>query len=257
MFKFIEKLVNRNTLYYPGCMTKFVLKDKEEQYKKILEKMGVDFIMLKNEELCCGSPVLNSGYKEDFEEIKRKNLEKFKKYGIRKIITNCPACCNMFKKEYGLEAEHISQTILKNIDVFKYKNGKITENDTDKNLDRDKDQNKDQNTDQDIVNEIEGITYHDSCHLGRHGKIYEEPRDVLRNIGFDIKEFDENRERGICCGAGGGLKNNFPALSNNIAKDVLKQVKTKKLITCCPMCYQHFKDNNSDIVLLELGDVLQ
>ncbi|MFH1209403.1 MAG: (Fe-S)-binding protein [archaeon] len=246
MFKFLEKLTNRNTLYYPGCMTKYVLKDKEEQYKRILERIGVDFIMLKNEELCCGSPVLNAGYKEDFEELKRKNLEKFKKYGVRRIITNCPACCNIFKKEYGLEAEHISQVVLKNIDKIR-DNNKIKSNNPNEEINESK-----------INEEImtEEITYHDSCHLGRHGKIYEEPRGVLKNLGIDVKEFDENRERSVCCGAGGGFKNNLPNLANDVAKDVLKKVKTEKLITCCPMCYQHFKDNSGKIKVVEFGDVL-
>jgi heterodisulfide reductase subunit D len=249
MFKFLEKLTNRNTLYYPGCMTKYVLKDKEEQYKRILERIGVDFIMLKNEELCCGSPVLNAGYKEDFEDIKRKNLEKFKKYGVRKIITNCPACCNMFKKEYGLEAEHISQVVLRNIDKLRDNKNK---NDN-PNKGTDEEVNK-ENFNQEIM--IEEITYHDSCHLGRHAKIYEEPRKILNSLGIGVIEFDENRERSVCCGAGGGFKNNLPNLANDVAKQVLKKVKTEKLITCCPMCYQHFKDNSGKIKIVEFGDVL-
>ncbi|MBU2634537.1 MAG: (Fe-S)-binding protein [Nanoarchaeota archaeon] len=224
MFKFLEKLTNRNVLYFPGCMTKYVLKDKEDNYKKILKKIGVDFIMLKDEEFCCGSPVLNAGYKEDFENLKEKNLEKFKKFGVGEIITNCPACYNMLKDNYNLKVKHISQVILENIEVFK------------KKFDED-------------------ITYHDSCHLGRQGKIFEEPRDALKAIGFEIKEFKNNREKASCCGAGGGMKNNLPKLANEVANNVLSKVKTEKMITACPMCYQHFKDNSKDVLILELGDV--
>ena len=226
MFKFFEKLTNRNVLYFPGCMTKYVLKDKEDNYKKILEKIGIEFIMLKDEEFCCGSPVINAGYKEDFKKLKEKNLEKFKKYGVGKIITNCPACYNILKDEYKLNVKHISQVILENIDKFK------------KRFD-------------------EEMTYHDSCHLGRYGSIYEEPREILKAIGINIKEFENNREKSDCCGAGGGMKNNMPNLSNQIAKDLLNKVKTKKLITGCPMCYQHFKENskNKDVVVMELGEV--
>ena len=61
---------NKNILYFPGCLTKTVLPDIQKNYEKILNDLGIDFIMLKDEEYCCGSPVLRAGLKKDFEEIK-------------------------------------------------------------------------------------------------------------------------------------------------------------------------------------------
>ena len=71
-----------NTLYYPGCLTKFALPEIYENYKKILNSLNIDFITLNDEELCCGSPVLNAGYKDDFYELKEKNYAFFKKFRI-------------------------------------------------------------------------------------------------------------------------------------------------------------------------------
>ena len=96
----LDKLLGGNTLYYPGCMTKFVLKDIESNYEKILRKSGIDFIKLKDLEVCCGSPVLNAGYDNDFKTLAMKNLDVFKKHGIKKIITSCPACYKTFHKDY-------------------------------------------------------------------------------------------------------------------------------------------------------------
>ncbi|MBL7148422.1 MAG: (Fe-S)-binding protein [Nanoarchaeota archaeon] len=225
MFKLFEKLVNKNVLYYPGCMTKFVLKDKQDNYKKILEKLGIEFIMLKDEEFCCGSPVLNAGYEKDFENLKNKNLNLFKKYGVSKIITNCPGCYSMFKDFYGLKVEHISQTIFNNRKKLKKKFHE------------------------------EDISYHDPCHLGRYSKIYDEPREVLKLRGINLVEFDSNREYASCCGAGGGLRNNVPNLADGIAKNVLKQCKTEKLVTTCPMCYYHFKENSNGKLIMEFSEV--
>lgn len=211
--KLIQKLTVRNTLYYPGCLTKYTQPEIQENYEKILKKVGVDYIMLKELELCCGSPAIRAGYKKDFKDIKKKNLKLFEEYGIARIITNCPACYHTFKYEYGFEAEHFSTLVLKNIKKF-----------NDKQFD-------------------EEISYHDPCHLGRSSNLYEEPREALRKMGFKIVELRGHHENSLCCGGGGGLKSNFPKISNDVAKVRLTDIKTKRLITPCPMCYAQLKEN--------------
>lgn len=222
--KILEKLRFGNTLYYPGCLTHFVLPKIESNYKKILKELRIDFIFLP-EFNCCGSPVKHAGYKKDFEQLKERNLLFFKKYGVTKIITNCPACYRVLS-DYGLNAEHITQTVWKNIKKIKTKHkGRIT--------------------------------YHDPCHLGRHSNVYEEPRDILKHLGFTVVELPSCKERSFCCGGGAGLKSNYPAMSNDIAKRILSQVSTKKLITPCPLCYKHFKENApKDLEVLEFSEVL-
>lgn len=224
MLKFIEKLFARNVLYYPGCLTHFAAKDLEENYKKILSKIGIDFIMIP-EFVCCGSPALNAGYKEDFEVLVKKNKELFKKYGVKKIITNCPGCYHIFKTYYDINVEHITVTISKNLKkITTKKEGKIS--------------------------------YHDPCHLGRKSNIYDEPRNILRHIGFEVVELEDNRENALCCGGGAGLKTNYPELASSIAKKRLSQAKTKKIITTCQLCYKHLKENAKDIEVYELSEVL-
>ena len=103
------KLFLSNTLYYPGCLTKFVLPEIEENYKSILEKFGVDYITI-SEINCCGSPALSNGYKDDFNVLKEKNTQILKDYGVGTIIFNCPACYSVFKKEYqGFKCIHITE----------------------------------------------------------------------------------------------------------------------------------------------------
>jgi Fe-S oxidoreductase len=231
--KILEQLSRRNTLYYPGCLTKFALKDIKRNYKEILRRLKVDFIVLKDLELCCGSPVLNAGYKRDFEKLKERNLELFREYSINKIITNCPGCFHIFLNEYkfsSIRVEHITQTIFENI----------------KELKKEKSDGK------------RKISYHDPCHLGRYNDIYEEPRKILNALGFNVKELWYKREESLCCGAGGGLKSNFPRLSNKIAKTRLSELKARKLVTTCPLCFLHLKENSEDenIEILELSEVV-
>jgi len=235
---FISKLLPGNTLYYPGCLTKYVAKDLEENYKKILNKIGIDFIMLKESEFCCGIPVLNAGHKKEAKELAEKNFKLFKERGVKKIITSCPSCFHMFKsnypkfvKDWDIKVEHITQTINEAI-----KKGKIIP----RNLNED-------------------ITYHDPCHLGRYEGIYEEPRDILKKSG-NLKEMKLTKNYSFCCGGGSGVKSNQPELANSIAKErvgMAKETKAKILCTSCPMCYLHLKENSKDIEVMELSQLFK
>lgn len=225
-----DRFKGGNVLYYPGCLTKVAAPEIEENYKKILEKIGVDFIVLKDLERCCGSPVLNAGYKDDFNKLIEQNKKVFQEHGITKIVSNCPGCFHIFDKYYDMEAEHISVLLWNNIHKLKVKN----------NFDED-------------------ITYHDPCHLGRYSDIYDEPRKVLEHIGFKVVEMTRTKEGAFCCGGGAGLRTNKTKLSNDIAKKRIEQAKkteTKKMITPCPMCWKHMQNNAEGIEVLEFSEVI-
>lgn len=223
--KLLERLKFGNTLYYPGCLTHYALPKIEKNYEKLLRMLGVDFIFLP-EFNCCGSPVLHAGYRADFVRLKEKNFAFFKRYGVAKIITNCPACFEILSG-YGLDVEHITQTVWKGVQKLKIKHkGEIT--------------------------------YHDPCHLGRHSGVYNEPRKILKATGFDLVELPNCKESSMCCGGGAGFRTNYPELAAKIARNVLKCVRTKKLITPCPLCYVQFKENakGTGIEVLEFSEVL-
>ncbi len=214
-----------NTLLYQGCVIKHKAKHLKENYEKLLKELGVSFITI-DELPCCGMPMLYGGYKEDFLEHQERLLELLEQKNVKKIITPCPACARIFKDEYNLKAEHISQTLHDNLrKIHQKSNG-------------------------------EKISYHDPCELGRKMGVVEEPRAVLKKAGYDIDEFDENKEDAMCCGAGGLLKANSPRAASRIAELRLKQAKSKKIVTSCPMCYLHLKENAGDKEVLEMSEVL-
>ena len=232
LFKKIFK--DTNTLYYPGCLTKFALQDIQKRYEKILRNEGIDFIVLKDDELCCGSPVKNAGKPEEFKKLAKKNLKVFKEHGIGKIITNCPACAVVFKKDYAeilgdkwdIEVKHITEII--------------------KPKDKEKQNKK--------------VTYHDPCHLGREMGIYDQPREIICSQGLDLKEMELCRNKSYCCGGGGGVKSNFSDLSNSIAKNRIRQAKKTEaecLITSCPMCFANLKENSNGLEVKELSEILE
>lgn len=233
-FKKIKDLFEKqNTLYYPGCITKFVYKKLYENYKKLLNKAGVDFIELKELEKCCGSPVINAGYRKDYNDLINHNRKVFQEAGVKKVVTNCPACYKTLKEAYpDLIIEHASVTLFNALNKKKIRFREL------KN---------------------EKVTYHDPCHLGRHSGVYEEPRALIKAIGYKIEEMNDNREDSLCCGAGAGMQNNTPKVANKVANLRLKQASNtsvKKLITACPMCYHHLKKHAKNIEVIELSEVL-
>ncbi len=221
-------ITNTNVLYYSGCLTKFMLKDIKENYKQILKCFGIEYIEI-NELGCCGSPVLNSGYRKDFENLVNNNKRILEDYGIGTIISNCPSCCSIFKRYYPeYKVYHITEII----DINKLKK----------------------------VFSDQNITYHDPCHLGRYLKVYEKPREILKNLGINIVEMVNNRENSNCCGGGGNLNNNFPQISSKLAEARIQEALNTDcniLATTCPMCYlQLKKHSNNRIKVLEFSEIL-
>ena len=237
-----KKLSHGNTLYYPGCLTKFVAKDLAENYRIILRRINIDFIELPEVELCCGSPVLAAGYPDEFQKLAEKNLKIFKDHAVSRIITNCPACFKIFSVDYtknlgntwDIKAEYIIQTIARAI-----KDGELK---VSKNLEK------------------RVSTYHDSCHLGRMLGIYDQPREVLEQLGVDLKEMTRTKEYAFCCGGGGGVRANYPELANQVAKErvkLAKEIDAAMLITSCPLCYLHLKENSDEIEVKEMGELIK
>ena len=210
-------VAGERVLYYPGCMTKHHLPGVLNNYKSLFSDLGIDYTVM-NELDCCGSPLLNAGYAQDFKEIRDKNLRLLRKRGITKIITNCPHCFDVFKNKYdlkGITVEHAAQTLEAN------KRKLVAENN-------------------------EEIAYHDPCLLARTNNISKEPRTVLKHTGFTLIEPLKNKEKTFCCGAGGGIKQNSPKIANKIAKERLSQLHSEKVIVACPYCYAHFCENASN-----------
>lgn len=241
---FLGKILSGNILYYPGCLTKFIGTDLERKNKRILRAIGIDFIMLPELELCCGSPVLKAGYIDDFKQIAEKNNKILSEHGVGQIITNCPACFSTFREEYQrilgnhwkIKVNHTSQVFHRAL--------------TEKRLSLSKNSGK--------------ITYHDPCHLGRQSGVYREPRELIKACGYDLIEMKLSRKDSYCCGGGGGVQSNEPILSNKIAQERIKQAREETsadiICTACPLCYLHLR-NNSDPQqgpkIIELTELLE
>ncbi|WP_202318454.1 (Fe-S)-binding protein [Archaeoglobus neptunius] len=208
------------TLYFAGCTASFRLQNLAKSTANALNKLGIEFTVAGKNEYCCGSPFLRTGQRDIVEKLFEKNYRYWEKNGIERIITSCPGCYRTISLDYPKIAEKKGYEF--NIEVV-HTVSILNKEGNFKKIG------------------IKG-TYHDPCHLGRHMGMYEEPRNVIRKLGVDFVEMERNRERSLCCGAGGGLRSQFGEVSFEIGRQrVLEAMETGAdyLITCCPFCEYH------------------
>ena len=214
-------------LFYPGCTYAYDPRITENirDIAVLMHEAGIDFGILGNAEKCCGSTAFNLGYVKVLEKYGAANIETFNNLGVKTIVTPCAGCYNTIKNVYAqlgaceYEVKH-SVVILAEL----VKQGKLKPTRPIDTM----------------------VTYHDPCHLGRHGEIYDAPREILQSIpGLKLIEMDRIREYAFCCGGGGGARTgklDFALATARRRVDEAEETGAELLVTACPFCEQNFLD---------------
>ena len=225
--KTISENPNAEYLLWIGCTGALVERNQNvsQSIIKILNSAKIDYAILSNEETCTGDPAKRIGNEYLFQILANQNIQNFIKYDIKKIITHCPHCLNTIKNEYPqfggiFEVVHYTEYVAELLRDNKIKPRKAIPM---------------------------SVAYHDSCYLGRHNDIYDPPREIVDSIpGLQLIEMGEDRcrERGFCCGAGGGRMwmEEAGTKVNHIRTDHFIDTSADAVGVSCPFCLQMMEE---------------
>ena len=235
-------------LFWVGCAGAF-----DDRYKKvvraftrILTYLGVNFAVLGKEETCNGDPARRAGNEMLYQMQALQLIEIFRMYEVKKIITICPHCYNIFKNEYPDLGGNYEV-----INYLQFLNRKI--------------ENGELKIAPGSLNNI-SITYHDPCYLARANDIYNEPRNILKKLTGNLVEMDRNKSFALCCGAGGAqmfkeAEKGSKEVFLERTEDALK-TGARVIATACPFCMTmltdglKYKNKEEEIRNLDIAELI-
>jgi len=230
-------------LFYIGCTSSY---DNRAQQiavalTRVLQRAGVNFGTLGEEEPCCGEAALSVGHEEYFKELAWQTAEVFRRRGVSKLITVSPHCYEVFTNHYPKNShifttQHYSQYLASLLD-----DGRL-----------------------EFTQAIDQqVTFQDPCYLGRIGGEYAAPRKVLSAIpGVQLLEMELSADESLCCGGGGGrmwLETPLGERFSDLRIKHAEKTGAELLATACPFCVTCLEDSlkSQPSIRMQVLDVVE
>ena len=234
-------------LFWVGCMGSFDDRAKKitVAFARILQAADIDFAILGQEETCHGDPARRLGNEYLYQMLAKGTIETLDRYEVKTIVTFCPHCFHQMGNEFpqlggNYEVIHhstyIERLLNANMIPLTTEHGKHLT-----------------------------MTYHDSCYLGRYNDVYDSPRESLKRALpiLTLVEPERTKDRGLCCGAGGGRM----FVDEKVGKRINVE-RTEELIAtgadviavACPFCMTMMTDGvaklESAVTVLDISEVV-
>ena len=226
-------------LFWVGCAgaTDPAATRTTKSVARLLQKAGVSFACLGDEEACTGDPARRTGEEFLYQEKAMENASVFERYGVKRVVTACPHCFNTLANEYGdfgahLEVEHHTQMLARLVAEGKLKEANASQS---------------------------NVVFHDPCYLGRINDEAEAPHRVA--TGMQLPQHHGKKTR--CCGAGGGRMWMDEAADERPANARAAQLLEGGATTVamgCPFCRimleSPLKEANEDVRIVDVSELM-
>ena len=217
-----------DVLLWVGCTAALNARPQEalRAFVGLLQRAGVDFAILGDDEQCTGDAARRAGNEYLFQRQAAANIATLGQRRFRVIVSTCPHCLNSLGNEYQdfggrYQVLHHSQMLSQLIRENRLPSSRGSV----------------------------AATFHDPCYLGRYGGEFAAPRGVVSASGFELKEMVRSKTTSFCCGAGGGrvfMPPGQTAINVERAREA-KLTGSKVLATACPFCMIMMEDGSTRV----------
>jgi Fe-S oxidoreductase len=248
MAEMAERNERPEVLYWVGCMGSFDDRSKKTTvaFAKILKAAGVNFAILGQEEKCNGDAARRMGNEYLYQMLAKENIATLDRYGVKTVVTACPHCFHQIGNEYpqfggNYDVVHHS-TYIESLMAA----GRVPLR-------------------EDLHEPVRTFTYHDSCYLGRYNDVYDAPRETMKRAlpMLNLVEMPRSKDRGLCCGAGGGRM----FMEEKVGKRINAERAEEALATgadaiavACPFCMtmmaDSIKSRDSHVEVYDVAEVV-
>jgi Fe-S oxidoreductase len=221
-----------------GCMGAYDPRGREIviALTGVLRHFGVTFGVLRRER-CSGDAARRLGNDLLFAQLAEQNLEHICQSGVKKMLSICPHCVRTIGTDWReaggtVPIEHHSELLAR-------LGAGLAPNRTNGQT----------------------VVYHDACYLGRYRGTYDQPRAMIERH-TELVEPERARERGFCCGAGGGLAFLGEEKGQRVNRERAAQLLATgagTVAAACPFCNTMLRDGLAAIAAEppELLDIAQ
>ncbi len=220
---------------FTGCSVNFLYPHLGEALINVLIKSGYE-VVLPQGEVCCGMPFRTLGLEEEAIRLAEKNMRVFGKLKVEAILSLCPTCILALKEQYP---KLIGDGMDRAMDVSSFFIDKIKSPHGSR-----------------LAPHAESVTYHDPCHLNYSLGIKKEPREILKNIGFELIEAEGEG----CCGFGGLFSISYKDISRSLLQkrvDAYLRTGADTIVTSCPGCIMQLSSGVKDKKVFHVIELIE
>ena len=236
-----------DVLFWVGCMGSFDDRAKKitVAFAKILQACDISFAILGQEEHCHGDPARRMGNEYLYQMLAKDTIATLDRYAVTTIVTHCPHCFHQMGNEFPQLGGHYEVIHHSTYIERLLQEERVPLRSAD--------------------GERLTVAYHDSCYLGRYNDVYEAPRESMRRAlpVITLVEAPRTKDRGLCCGAGGGrmfMEEKTGKRINIERTEELLATGADAIAVACPFCMTMMTDgvkaSGSEVPVFDISEVV-